>query len=239
MSRTATAETAATPSPHPPGTTPVMAQFLDMKAAHPDCLLFFRMGDFYEMFFEDAVVAAEALGIALTKRGKTAGEEIPMCGVPHHQAERYLHDLIRKGFRVAVAEQMEDPAGSEETRLQGGRTAGSDAACHRRHAHGGGVARRRPPQLPRRLCDGGARRRVGLGRRLDRRFPGRALSKLGVVGGAGATGPRRSSVEDAARRLGGATGRGDRGGRRRAAQPGVRAETRRETGGRSARRRDA
>ena len=90
--------------------TPVMAQFLEMKLAHPDHLLFFRMGDFYEMFFEDAVIAAEALGIALTKRGKSGDEDIAMCGVPHHQAERYLHDLIAQGFRVAVAEQMEDPA---------------------------------------------------------------------------------------------------------------------------------
>ncbi|MBX2856797.1 MAG: hypothetical protein KTR21_17555, partial [Rhodobacteraceae bacterium] len=90
--------------------TPVMCQFLEMKLAHPDHLLFFRMGDFYEMFFEDAVIAAEALGIALTKRGKSGDEDIAMCGVPHHQAERYLHDLIAQGFRVAVAEQVEDPA---------------------------------------------------------------------------------------------------------------------------------
>ena len=90
--------------------TPVIGQFLEMKLAHPDHLLFFRMGDFYEMFFEDAVIAAEALGIALTKRGKSGSEDIAMCGVPHHQAERYLHDLIAQGFRVAVAEQMEDPA---------------------------------------------------------------------------------------------------------------------------------
>ncbi|MCI4663867.1 MAG: DNA mismatch repair protein MutS [Neomegalonema sp.] len=87
-----------------------MAQFLDMKAAHPDHLLFFRMGDFYEMFFEDAAIAAEALGIALTKRGSAGDEPIPMCGVPIHNAERYLHELIRQGFRVAVAEQVEDPA---------------------------------------------------------------------------------------------------------------------------------
>ncbi|MEO1330317.1 MAG: DNA mismatch repair protein MutS [Pseudomonadota bacterium] len=93
-----------------PGATPVMAQFLDMKAAHPDSLLFFRMGDFYELFFEDAVKAAGALGIALTKRGTHQGEPIPMCGVPIHNAERYLNDLIRAGFRVALAEQVEDPA---------------------------------------------------------------------------------------------------------------------------------
>ncbi len=90
--------------------TPMMAQYLEIKAAHPDALLFYRMGDFYEMFFEDAVNAAEALDIALTKRGKHNGDDIPMCGVPVHSAEGYLLSLIRKGFRVAVCEQMESPA---------------------------------------------------------------------------------------------------------------------------------
>ena len=90
--------------------TPMMAQYLEIKAAHPDALLFYRMGDFYEMFFEDAVNAAEALDIALTKRGKHNGDDIPMCGVPVHAAEGYLLTLIRKGFRVAVGEQMESPA---------------------------------------------------------------------------------------------------------------------------------
>ena len=90
--------------------TPMMAQFMEIKEAHKDALLFYRMGDFYEMFFEDAVAAAEALDIALTKRGKHLGQDIPMCGVPVHSAEGYLLTLIRKGFRVAVCEQMEDPA---------------------------------------------------------------------------------------------------------------------------------
>lgn len=90
--------------------TPMMAQYLEIKAAHPQALLFYRMGDFYEMFFDDAVAAAEALDIALTKRGKHQGADIPMCGVPVHAAESYLLTLIRKGFRVAVCEQMEDPA---------------------------------------------------------------------------------------------------------------------------------
>ncbi len=90
--------------------TPMMAQYLEIKAGHPDALLFYRMGDFYEMFFDDAVAAAEALDIALTKRGKHLGEDIAMCGVPVHSAEGYLLTLIRKGFRVAIAEQMEDPA---------------------------------------------------------------------------------------------------------------------------------
>jgi DNA mismatch repair protein MutS len=87
-----------------------MAQFLEIKAANPDCLLFYRMGDFYELFFEDAVAAAQALGIVLTKRGKHLGEDIPMCGVPIHRADEYLQRLIRRSFRVAVCEQLEDPA---------------------------------------------------------------------------------------------------------------------------------
>ncbi|WP_224816663.1 DNA mismatch repair protein MutS [Hasllibacter sp. MH4015] len=90
--------------------TPMMAQYLEIKAQHPDALLFYRMGDFYEMFFDDAVAAAEALDIALTKRGKHDGDDIAMCGVPAHSAESYLLTLIRKGFRVAICEQMEDPA---------------------------------------------------------------------------------------------------------------------------------
>lgn len=93
-----------------PTVTPMMAQFLEIKQSYPDALLFYRMGDFYELFFDDAVAASEALDIALTKRGKHDGNEIPMCGVPHHAAEGYLLTLIRKGFRVAVCEQMESPA---------------------------------------------------------------------------------------------------------------------------------
>src|SRR5690348_11306343 len=98
--------------PEPAGTevTPMMAQYLAIKALHTDYLLFYRMGDFYELFFADAAKAAEALDIALTKRGKHQGEDIPMCGVPVHAAESYLEKLIRKGFRVAVCEQVEDPA---------------------------------------------------------------------------------------------------------------------------------
>src|SRR5471032_3339644 len=98
------------PDPQLDNVTPMMAQFLATKAAHAEYLLFYRMGDFYEMFFEDAVRAAEALDIALTKRGKHKGEDIAMCGVPVHAAEAYLEKLIRKGFRVAVCEQVEDPA---------------------------------------------------------------------------------------------------------------------------------
>ncbi len=88
----------------------MMAQYLSIKAEHADYLLFYRMGDFYELFFADAAKAAEALDIALTKRGRHLGEDIPMCGVPVHAAESYLEKLIRKGYRVAVCEQIEDPA---------------------------------------------------------------------------------------------------------------------------------
>ncbi len=90
--------------------TPMMAQYLAIKAENPNCLLFYRMGDFYELFFDDAVQASAALDITLTKRGHHAGEDIPMCGVPVHAAEAYLARLIRKGFRVAVCEQTENPA---------------------------------------------------------------------------------------------------------------------------------
>ncbi|HEX5506902.1 MAG TPA: DNA mismatch repair protein MutS, partial [Pseudolabrys sp.] len=90
--------------------TPAMAQYVEIKAANPDCLLFYRMGDFYELFFEDAEVASRALGIVLTKRGKYLGRDVPLCGVPVIRAEEYLHKLIALGFRVAVCEQMEDPA---------------------------------------------------------------------------------------------------------------------------------
>jgi DNA mismatch repair protein MutS len=94
----------------PAGSTPMMAQYLTAKADAPGCLLFFRMGDFYELFFDDAKTAAAALDIALTTRGQHLGEDIPMCGVPVHAMDGYLSRLIRQGFRVAVAEQMEDPA---------------------------------------------------------------------------------------------------------------------------------
>jgi len=90
--------------------TPMMRQYQEIKAAHPDCLLFYRMGDFYELFFEDAEVASRALGIVLTKRGKHQGADIPMCGVPVVRSDEYLHKLIAQGFRVAVCEQTEDLA---------------------------------------------------------------------------------------------------------------------------------
>lgn len=95
-----------------------MAQYLTAKAGQPDAILFFRMGDFYELFFKDAEVAAAALGITLTKRGKHQGEDIPMAGVPVHAMEGYLARLIRIGHKVAICEQLEDPA---EAKKRGGK----------------------------------------------------------------------------------------------------------------------
>ncbi len=89
--------------------TPLMRQYAAIKKEHPSALLFFRLGDFYELFFEDAVVAARELQITLTSRNKEKGTAIPMCGVPYHSAENYIAKLIRKGFKVAICEQMEDP----------------------------------------------------------------------------------------------------------------------------------
>ncbi|HEY6834769.1 MAG TPA: DNA mismatch repair protein MutS, partial [Pseudolabrys sp.] len=112
--------TTAAPSGEPNGrVTPVMEQYIEIKAANPDCLLFYRMGDFYELFFEDAEVASRALGSVLTKRGKHHGQDIPMCGVPIVRSDEYLHRLIALGHRVAVCEQLEDPA---EARKRGSKS---------------------------------------------------------------------------------------------------------------------
>src|SRR5580658_25054 len=99
--------------------TPMMEQYIEIKSANPDCLLFYRMGDFYEMFFADAEIASRALGIMLTKRGKHLGNDIPMCGVPVERADEYLHRLIALGHRVAVCDQLEDPA---EARKRGAKS---------------------------------------------------------------------------------------------------------------------
>jgi DNA mismatch repair protein MutS len=99
--------------------TPMMEQYIEIKTANPDCLLFYRMGDFYELFFDDAETASRALGIVLTKRGKHLGRDIPMCGVPIERADEYLHRLIALGHRVAVCEQLEDPA---EARKRGNKS---------------------------------------------------------------------------------------------------------------------
>ena len=87
--------------------TPMMKQYLEVKSRHKEYLLFYRMGDFYELFFEDAVLASSVLGIALTKRGKLNNKDIPMCGVPAHSSQTYLSRLINLGHKVAIAEQLE------------------------------------------------------------------------------------------------------------------------------------
>lgn len=104
-------------------TTPLMAQYFALKTQHDDCLLFFRLGDFYELFFDDAVKAATALDIALTRRGQHQGQDIPMCGVPAHAYENYLARLIKKGFRVAICEQVETPEEAKQrAKKQGGKS---------------------------------------------------------------------------------------------------------------------
>ncbi len=117
MDRATSSPTSRDASPAAP--TPMMAQFLEIKAANPGFLLFYRMGDFYELFFEDAEIASQVLGIVLTRRGKHLGEDIPMCGVPIHAAQDYLKRLIAAGHRVAICEQVEDPA---EARKRGSKS---------------------------------------------------------------------------------------------------------------------
>ena len=93
--------------------TPMLRQYKEIKAEYPDAILFFRLGDFYEMFFEDAKTASKILGIALTSRGNYKGEKVPMCGIPYHAARSYIGKLINNGFKVAICEQVEDPKKSK------------------------------------------------------------------------------------------------------------------------------
>ncbi len=113
------AQAAIAPNASDARVTPMMEQYIEIKAANPDCLLFYRMGDFYELFFDDAETASRALGIMLTKRGKHLGRDIPMCGMPIERADEYLHRLIALGHRVAVCEQLEEPA---EARKRGAKS---------------------------------------------------------------------------------------------------------------------
>ena len=151
----------ANPDPeNSPRLTPMMAQYLEIKAAHPGCLLFYRMGDFYELFFDDAEVASRALGIVLTKRGKHEGEDIRMCGVPIERADDYLNRLIALGHRVAVCEQLEDPAEARKSGREIGCQARRRAAGDARHDHRGTAARARPRAPPRRRAEGAGERRA-------------------------------------------------------------------------------
>lgn len=108
-SRLAGATTAAAARANPSKLTPMFEQYLRIKEDHPDALLLYRMGDFYEMFFDDAETAARELQIALTCRNPNADLRVPMCGVPHHSVEGYITQLLEKGFKVALCDQIEDP----------------------------------------------------------------------------------------------------------------------------------
>ncbi|MEI6614691.1 MAG: hypothetical protein WCL37_07320, partial [Chrysiogenales bacterium] len=90
--------------------TPMLRQYLEIKKSYPDAILFFRLGDFYEMFFDDAKTAAPILEVVLTSRNKNKEDAVPLCGIPHHAWENYAAKLLRKGFKVAICEQVEDPA---------------------------------------------------------------------------------------------------------------------------------
>src|ERR671921_2200649 len=98
--------------------TPMLRQYQELKQQHPGTLLFFRLGDFYEMFFDDALTGSRELEITLTARHKERGEPIPMCGVPYHAAEGHIAKLIRKGYRVAICEQVEDPKAGKLVRRE-------------------------------------------------------------------------------------------------------------------------
>ena len=90
-------------------TTPLMKQYKEIKSRYKDEILFFRLGDFYEMFYEDAITASKVLGLTLTKRNKEKGVDIPLAGIPHHSSSQYISKLVNEGYKVAICEQMEDP----------------------------------------------------------------------------------------------------------------------------------
>ena len=194
--------------------SPMIAQYQALKAEHPDCLLFFRLGDFYELFFEDAKVAAPGARHRADQARPPRRDDIPMCGVPVHSAEGYLERLIRQGFKVAICEQTEDPA---EARRRGGKalveravvrvvtpgTLTEDSLLDAR-AHNFLAALAREPECA------GAR----LARRLDRRLPDRPGRRRHLAGGAradragraaGARGPARGRARGRAVAATGAT----------------------------------
>ena len=123
--------------------SPAMRQYQQFKAQHPGYVLFYRMGDFYEMFWEDAILAAKTLGVALTSRNKGSPDEIPMAGVPFHAVESYLRKMIAAGHRVAICEQTEDAS-----LAKGAGQARSGPADDAGHAHRRPAARREGGQLP-------------------------------------------------------------------------------------------
>src|SRR4051794_6770215 len=153
--------------------TPMMEQYLEIKAAHPGLLLFYRMGDFYELFFEDAEIASKTLGIVLTKRGKHQGMDIPMCGVPVERSEDYLHRLIAAGHRVAGWAETEDPAAPRARGHKSGGRAGRALRGLPAPADRGGSPRR------------GLRADRRSGRRAGARQQERRTSRRGATGDTG------------------------------------------------------
>ena len=156
--------------------TPMIAQYLEIKAANADCLLFYRMGDFYELFFEDAEIASRALGIALTKRGKHLGEDIPMCGVPVHAADDYLQRLIAAGPPRRGLRADRGPGRGQEARAEGGGAPRRGAPRHAGHAHRGERCSMRARTTSSPLCSARPAKQGGepvlrarLSRHLDRR----------------------------------------------------------------------
>ena len=140
--------------------TPMMKQYLEIKKDNPDSILFFRLGDFYEMFADDAKLASKELDLTLTSRdhGKNAKpeeERVPMCGIPYHASESYIARLIAKGYKVAICEQMED------RHRQGPGGPGHRAHCHPRHRYRRRDAGREPQQLHLRHLPGGGELRPG------------------------------------------------------------------------------
>ena len=158
--------------------TPMMEQYIEIKTANPDCLLFYRMGDFYELFFEDAEQASRALGIMLTKRGKHRGEDIPMCGVPVERADDYLQRLIARGLPGRGLRADRGPGRGQEARRQVGGAARRGAPRHAGHADRGRAARSAPRQPPRRAVAGHApaRRRSCSASRRSTSRPARSAS---------------------------------------------------------------
>ena len=186
--------------------TPMIAQYLEIKAANADCLLFYRMGDFYELFFEDAEIASRALGIALTKRGKHLGEDIPMCGVPVHCRRRLppAADRRRPPGRGLRADR--GPGGGQEARAEGGGAPRRGASRHPGHADRGDAARCARAQLSHRSvprpCQGGQRAglRARVARHLDRRIDRLVGRRQRSFRGAGAAEARRSAGRRRSRR---------------------------------------
>ena len=123
-------------------TTPLMRQYHAAKKQHPAALLLFRLGDFYELFYDDAILASRILQITLTSRNKEKGQAVPMCGVPYHAAENYIARLIRAGHKVAICEQMEEPGTGQENRASR-----SDSRAHAWNGHGRVAGRAEGEQL--------------------------------------------------------------------------------------------